>query len=194
MRRREFIAGLGSAAAWPMAAARAQKPALPVVGFLDLGSPRPNASYVVAFRQGLAAAGFVEGRTVAIEYRWANNEGARLDSDCTGCGIEPRKIRYRRGYVAFDPGRASAPRITVPHMLLSRRVPGARCEGAQSDGSFRGSAPGIAPRCLSLVGRVEFSVPEMGRPNRARRKKTRRVSVLIAPRSWARRRRRSLIF
>src|SRR5271155_913792 len=77
MRRREFIAGLGSAAAWPVVA-RAQQAAVPVVGFLDLGSPRPNASYVVAFRQGLAAAGFVEGGTVAIEYRWANGQGARL--------------------------------------------------------------------------------------------------------------------
>jgi putative ABC transport system substrate-binding protein len=77
MRRREFIAGLGSAAAWPLAA-RAQQPALPVVGFLDLRSPRPDARDVSAFREGLAAAGFVEGRTVAIEYRWANNVGARL--------------------------------------------------------------------------------------------------------------------
>jgi putative tryptophan/tyrosine transport system substrate-binding protein len=76
MRRREFIAGLG-AAAWP-AMARAQQPTLPVVGFLDLGPPRPNASYVTAFRQGLAATGFVEGQTVAIEYRWASNQGERL--------------------------------------------------------------------------------------------------------------------
>jgi putative ABC transport system substrate-binding protein len=77
IRRRQFITGLGSAAAWPLLA-RAQQPAVPVVGLLDLRSPRPNASDVSAFRQGLAAAGFVEGRTVAIEYRWANNQGERL--------------------------------------------------------------------------------------------------------------------
>ena len=77
MRRRGFITGLGSAAAWPVLA-RAQQPALPVVGFLDLRSPRLDASDVVAFRQGLAAAGFVEGRTLTIEYRWANNQGWRL--------------------------------------------------------------------------------------------------------------------
>jgi putative ABC transport system substrate-binding protein len=74
MRRRQFIAGLGSAAAWPLTV-RAQQQRLPVVGFLSLGPP--NGSHVVAFRQGLAAAGFVEGRTVAIEYRWAR-QGARL--------------------------------------------------------------------------------------------------------------------
>ena len=77
MRRREFVAGLSGTAAWSVVA-RAQQPALPVVGFLSLGPPRPNASVVVAFRQGLAAAGFVEGRTLTIEYRWANNQGWRL--------------------------------------------------------------------------------------------------------------------
>jgi putative tryptophan/tyrosine transport system substrate-binding protein len=73
MRRREFIAGLGGAAAWPVAA-RAQRPPVPVIGFLSGGFPRPNADYVVAFRQGLADAGYVEGRNVAIEYRWANGQ------------------------------------------------------------------------------------------------------------------------
>jgi putative tryptophan/tyrosine transport system substrate-binding protein len=77
MKRREFIAGIG-VAAWPLAA-RAQQSAMPVVGLLDLfGLPRPNPDYVAAFRQGLAAAGFIEGQTVAIEYRSANNQEARL--------------------------------------------------------------------------------------------------------------------
>jgi putative tryptophan/tyrosine transport system substrate-binding protein len=77
MRRREFIAGLSSVAVWPLAA-RAQQPATPVVGFLDLREPSADAKDVVEFRQGLAAAGFVEGRTVAIEYRWANDQSERL--------------------------------------------------------------------------------------------------------------------
>jgi putative tryptophan/tyrosine transport system substrate-binding protein len=80
MRRREFIAGLGSAAVvWPVAA-RAQQPAVPVVGFFDFGPPRPDARRVAEFRQGLVEAGFVEGRNVAIEYRWANNQKQQLAS------------------------------------------------------------------------------------------------------------------
>jgi putative ABC transport system substrate-binding protein len=77
MRRREFIAGLGSAAAWPVVAL-AQQVTVPVIGFLDWASPRPNAGQIVAFRQGLAEAGFIEGRNLAIEYRWANSQLTRL--------------------------------------------------------------------------------------------------------------------
>jgi putative ABC transport system substrate-binding protein len=77
MRRRQFIGGLAGVTVVPLRA-RAQQPALPAVGLLDLGPPRPDANYITAFRQGLAAAGFVEGRNVSIEYRWANNQGAQL--------------------------------------------------------------------------------------------------------------------
>jgi putative tryptophan/tyrosine transport system substrate-binding protein len=76
MRRRDFIAGLGGAAAWPLAA-RAQQPALPVVGFLLSGrrdSVAPTSSLLVAFRQGLASAGFAEGRNVAFEYKFAEGQ------------------------------------------------------------------------------------------------------------------------
>ena len=83
IRRREFIAGLGSAAAWPVVA-RAQQPAMPVVGFLSPASADLDyKNFTVPFLQGLKETGYVEGQNVALEYRWAENEYDRLPALAT---------------------------------------------------------------------------------------------------------------
>jgi putative ABC transport system substrate-binding protein len=76
-RRREFIALLSGAAAWPVAA-RAQQPPMPVIGFLYSGPPGGMAFSVTAFRNGLKEAGYIEGRNVAVEYHWGEGQHGRL--------------------------------------------------------------------------------------------------------------------
>jgi ABC-type uncharacterized transport system substrate-binding protein len=80
MRRREFITLLGGAAAVSPFAAHAQQPRMPVIGFLSIRSPDTDAQFTVSFHQGLSAGGFVEGRNVAVEYRYAQGQPSRLPS------------------------------------------------------------------------------------------------------------------
>jgi putative tryptophan/tyrosine transport system substrate-binding protein len=79
MRRREFIAGLGSAVAWPLVA-RAQQPAVPVIGVLDPFGRRPKSPFMQALHAGLADGGFIEGTNLSVEYRWAGRNYRLLAS------------------------------------------------------------------------------------------------------------------
>jgi putative ABC transport system substrate-binding protein len=77
MKRRELLGLIGGGAIWPRLA-RAQQPPVPVIGFLHMANPEPYESLLAEFRLGLKSEGYVEGQNVAIEYRWADNQGERL--------------------------------------------------------------------------------------------------------------------
>src|SRR3974377_1884747 len=100
MRRREFITGLGSAAAWPVVA-RAQQSAMPVIGYRGAQSADDDyKNRTVPFLQGLKETGYVEGQNVAVEYRWAENQYDRLPAlaaDLVGRRVAVMASRLRWG-------------------------------------------------------------------------------------------------
>jgi putative ABC transport system substrate-binding protein len=114
--RRQLLAALSGAAAWPLAA-RAQQPVLPVVGFLNSGAPTERASLVAAFRQGLAELGYIENQNVTIEYRWAEGEYARLPALITDLmRRQPTVVAVGDGPTALA---AKAAISTVPVVFVS---------------------------------------------------------------------------
>ena len=112
MNRRSFITLLGGAATWPLSA-RAQRPAMPVVGFLSARAPDESAHLVAAFRRGLGENGYVEDQSVAIDYRWALSHYERLSAMAEGFARRPVTVLVALGGDVAARAAAAASR-TIP--------------------------------------------------------------------------------
>jgi putative ABC transport system substrate-binding protein len=115
MKRRAFIAGLGTMAAAPLVA-RAQQPVMPVIGFLSTRSPDEAEVHTAAFRRGLEETGYAEGRSVAIEYRWAKGDYGKLPSFAADLLSRPLALLVAAGDPAALAAKAAAP--AIPFVFL----------------------------------------------------------------------------
>ena len=158
MRRREFITLLGgAAAAWPLAA-RAQQGAMPTIGFLDSTSATARATQVLAFRQGLSDAGFIDGRNVTIEFRWAEGRTDRLPELAND--LVRRKVAAIATNAVYSLAAVKAATSTIPTVFVTGGDPVAsgyatslnRPAGNITGVSFNSTA--LNPRRLELLSEL----------------------------------------
>jgi putative ABC transport system substrate-binding protein len=174
MKRREFLTLLGGAAAWPLAA-RAQQPAVPVIGWLGTGWPESATEQVHAFREGLSGAGFVEGKNVAIEYRWEEGQYDRLPA--LAADLARRKAAVIFAYGGPRPTRAAkSATSTIPivftaatdpvaaGLVASLNRPGGNVTGAYSLNNELGAKQlglihEVVPKAMTLALLVNPNTP-----------------------------------
>jgi hypothetical protein len=165
MRRREFIAGLGSAAAWPNAA-RAQQSAVPVIGLVSLGSADDWADYMAAFRKGLGETGYVEGQNVTVEYHYLEDQYDRLPA--LAADLVRRRVAVIVAVSSDAALAAKAATTTIPivfntgtdpvasGLVASLNRPGANVTGSANLGAE------LAPKKLQLLRELLPNVTRFG--------------------------------